>query len=252
ARTVFERMPHRDLVSWNSIVSAYARNGYMDESKFLFDQMPERDVISWTALVIAGEQCCSIDLALAVFEKIPHRNTVSWNSVIAAYAQSGSLGDAKAKFDELPERDMCSWTSLVPGFARAGLFDESMVLLERMPQLNVPDKTTLASVLTSCSHGGMVCEALALFSGMACDFGVAPAREHFCCVIDIFARSGQLILAHGIAAAMPFEAHDVVWGILLAACAASKDEIAGVRAAEKALEMDPGGTFSYVLLANLY
>lgn len=56
ARKVFEEMPHRDAVSWNGMISAYASSGNWDEAFELFERMradeKELNVVTWN--MIAG------------------------------------------------------------------------------------------------------------------------------------------------------------------------------------------------------
>src|SRR4051812_10666386 len=42
ARQLFDRMPGRDVVSWNSIITAHWHSSDVEESKKLFDSMPQR------------------------------------------------------------------------------------------------------------------------------------------------------------------------------------------------------------------
>ncbi|XP_057436227.1 pentatricopeptide repeat-containing protein At3g02330, mitochondrial [Lotus japonicus] len=53
ASMVFDRMPHRDIVSRNTMISGYAGIGNMGSAQSLFDSMPEveRDVVSWNSLL---------------------------------------------------------------------------------------------------------------------------------------------------------------------------------------------------------
>ena len=40
---VFEIMPVKDLIAWNSVLDAYASNNHMDSVVDLFNLMPSRD-----------------------------------------------------------------------------------------------------------------------------------------------------------------------------------------------------------------
>lgn len=51
ARDVFEKMPERDLVSWNVMLSGYVRNRKLSAARALFDQMPK-------GMLFRGTLCC--------------------------------------------------------------------------------------------------------------------------------------------------------------------------------------------------
>jgi pentatricopeptide repeat protein len=48
---LFDEMPHRDTVTWNTLLGAYTRRGMMDEAEKLFDEMPHRNTTSWNTMV---------------------------------------------------------------------------------------------------------------------------------------------------------------------------------------------------------
>ncbi|KAL5738672.1 hypothetical protein ACOSP7_031433 [Xanthoceras sorbifolium] len=63
AKKVFEMMPKRDCVSWNSLVTAFAVNGMVFEALEVLERMPSSD------------------------DKSP--NLVSWSAVVGGFAQNG-------------------------------------------------------------------------------------------------------------------------------------------------------------------
>ena len=48
---LFEEMPKRDLISWNSMIDGCVKCGKMENAHHLFNRMPKRDVVSWTNMV---------------------------------------------------------------------------------------------------------------------------------------------------------------------------------------------------------
>jgi len=43
ARTLFDEMPKRDVVSWTTMIAGYAKNGRVEYAQHFFDKMPLRD-----------------------------------------------------------------------------------------------------------------------------------------------------------------------------------------------------------------
>lgn len=74
ARQVFDRMPQRTLVSWNSIIVDFAANGLADEALNNFNSMQEEgfklDGVSYTGALMACSHAGLIDEGLGIFENM--------------------------------------------------------------------------------------------------------------------------------------------------------------------------------------
>lgn len=51
ARSLFEEMPVRTVVSWNSLVVGLIRNGELMEARQVFGSIPRKNVVSWDATI---------------------------------------------------------------------------------------------------------------------------------------------------------------------------------------------------------
>jgi pentatricopeptide repeat protein len=115
-----------------------------------------------------------------------------------------------------------------------------------------PDKVTFTSVLSACTHVGLVEEGRKHFRSMFVDYGIKPMGEHYSCFVDLLGRAGRLEEAENVILSMPFKPGASVWGALLSACRIHSDVERGERAAENVLKLDPADAGAYVALANIY
>jgi pentatricopeptide repeat protein len=51
ARDLFDRIPKRNVMSWNILIGGYIKNGDLGSARKLFDDMPTRNVATWNAMV---------------------------------------------------------------------------------------------------------------------------------------------------------------------------------------------------------
>ncbi|KAH7862080.1 hypothetical protein Vadar_034524 [Vaccinium darrowii] len=77
----------------------------LEEARQVFDWMPHRDIVSWTTLISGYSQWGCVDAASEVFELMPERNSVSWNAMIAAYVRSNRFQEAFALFDRMLSKE---------------------------------------------------------------------------------------------------------------------------------------------------
>ncbi|KAI3927265.1 hypothetical protein MKW92_006795, partial [Papaver armeniacum] len=130
---LFEEMPYRDVVSFNTIISASFRtNGSLGEGIELFSKMKREDLepnhITLSALIGA----CA-------------------GSSVDNYGKQMKLKEAVHAFDDIVELDLVS-CNIINCFARNGCKEKAMQIFLRLRSEGVEfDSFTLASILKTCS-----------------------------------------------------------------------------------------------------
>ncbi|XP_049380596.1 pentatricopeptide repeat-containing protein At4g02750-like isoform X2 [Solanum stenotomum] len=145
ARKVFDEMLERDVISWNSMITAYWQNGYLNESKKLFVSMPEMTVVTWNSMIAGCVENDCIDDATMYFRTMPERNIGSWNAMISGYVKYGMVEEAERLFDEMPKKNVISYTAMIDGYMKKGEIDKARLLFERMPHKNEVSWTVMIS-----------------------------------------------------------------------------------------------------------
>jgi pentatricopeptide repeat protein len=130
------------------------------------------------------------------------------------YVNCGKIGEAQGVFDRVAARDEVAWTILIAGYAQIGESEHTFRLFNRMrAECGQPNLMTFVGVLAACSHSGRVDEGVRYF--MAISY---PSIEHFCCLLDIVGRAGQMDEVLVTVNKMPFLPTPSVWHTVLSAC----------------------------------
>lgn len=262
ARRVFENMPRRDVVSWTALILGYALMEDCAEALQLYARMKEEGIMPNQRTFVAALKACG---GVAGLEKGKEIHAQIWSagvyatnphvtsSLIDMYSRCGSMGDAQRVFDGLPTRNIVTWSALIAGYSRLGESECVFQLFEMMRQAGVqPEEVTLLSVLTACSHAGMVDKGQSYFVAMSRDFSIVPAIEHYTCMIDMLGRAGRLEEAMTLASTMPVKPSGVVWRTLMSACRKWGNVDLGRRAFERAVKLNKFDAASYVMMQNIY
>ncbi|XP_028805742.1 putative pentatricopeptide repeat-containing protein At3g15130 isoform X4 [Neltuma alba] len=167
ARKLFEKLKMKDIISWNSLISGYERHGDVFETLQLFCQMIMENEVPDEATVIsmlgACNQLSALQLGSSIHSYIVKNgfgaNTAVGTALLDMYTKCGSLPSARRAFDEMPERNLASWTVIVTGFGIHGRGKEAISMFYEMLGKNIiPDEGMFTSVLSACSHSGLVDE----------------------------------------------------------------------------------------------
>ncbi|CAN6279860.1 unnamed protein product [Urochloa humidicola] len=292
ALQLFDAMPVRSVVTYNTMISGLMRNGLVDAAFEVFDRMPEQDKVSWTALIdgcvkngrhneaidcframlldgvepdyvtlIAAVSACAevgaLGLGMWVHRLVVRQELESnvrvANSLIDMYARCGQAELAAQVFGSMRKRTVVSWNSMIVGLAANGRCTNAIELFEEMRRQGFkPDAVTLTGVLSACSHAGLTDQGLRYYDLMITEHGVAPRMEHYGCVVDLLGRAGRLDEAMRVVETMPMRPNEVVLGALLAGCRMHGDLDTAEQLMQHLLELDPGGDANYVLLSNIY
>lgn len=261
ADMMFEEISSKDIVSWSSIISAYAQEGHAEESFLLFSQMRRAGIFATEfqlasllsscaamAVLDAGRQVHALMIASGV-ESDPKISS----ALINMYSKCGMISEAHRVFDDLRPENVVSWTAMINGYAEHGHCDEAIRLFNSMMDAGLePDRVAYIGVLTACSHAGLVDLGLEYFETMKEKHKMEPWKEHYGCIVDMFARAGRLREAEEVIEAMQEKADEVVWTAVLRACAVHGDTELGQRAAQRVLELDPECAGVHISLSNMY
>ncbi|KAF8412521.1 hypothetical protein HHK36_000489 [Tetracentron sinense] len=262
ARQLFDRSPERDVTSWNALIKGYVRsNRHMDAISVFRAMQDRRDVqadeITLLGVVLACTQLGALEMGSWVHAYIDKNcvkvGTSLGTALVDMYARCGSIDVAMALFKGIPERDVRTWSVMISGLAINGLASEALDLFLEMQRDGIdPDSVTFTSVLSSCSHAGMVEEGLQILGKMGNFYKVEPTIEHYGCVVDLLGRAGRLDEALGLIRRIPLKPDVVLWGALLVACRAHKNVEMGEMVAKEMLKLDPYHCGAHVFLSNVY
>ncbi|XP_020587525.1 pentatricopeptide repeat-containing protein At4g33990-like [Phalaenopsis equestris] len=264
SQVMFDQMRTRDVISWNTLIASYSQNGFANEAIELYECMGrEEEELKPVQGTFAGVlPACSHVGALRKGMKI-HGDTIKQclNSdlfvatcLVDMYAKCGSLADAAALFAMMPRTTSSGpWNAMIAGHGSHGEGKRALELFSEMEKEGVrPDHVTFVSLLSACSHGGLVQEGRECFQLMKLRYGIEPMVKHYACMVDLLGRAGFLNEAYKLIEKMPLKPDGGVWGALLAACRIHGDVELGRLASKWLFEFDSENVGYYVLLSNLY
>ncbi|PON49396.1 DYW domain containing protein [Trema orientale] len=168
AYRVFLNIPKKDVVSWNSMITAFVQGNCAEEAFDLFramevENMKPNDVTMVGVLSACGKKV-DIEFGRWLCSYIERNgiavNLTLNNAMLDMYVKCGSVEDAKLLFDKMPEKDVVSWTTMLDGYARLGKYEEAQRVFDAMPNQDIAAWNALIS---SYEQNGKPKEALAVF-----------------------------------------------------------------------------------------
>lgn len=260
AREIFDSLKCPDVVAWTAMIVGYAHNGLISNALALFRSMiregPKPNSYTLAALLSVFSSLASLDHGKqlhAVAIRLEEASSISvGNALITMYSRSGSIRDARKIFNQICSyRDTLTWTSMILALAQHGLGNVAIELFEKMLKINLkPDHITYVSVLSACTHVGLVEQGKSYFNLMKNVHNIEPTSSHYACMIDLLGRAGLLEEAYNFIRTMPIEPDVVAWGSLLSSCRVHKNVDLAIVAAKKLLFIDPNNSGAYSALAN--
>ncbi|MCL7047768.1 hypothetical protein MKW94_026665 [Papaver nudicaule] len=251
-----------DVSFVNTLISTYGKcsadgNGEnVIRARSLFDRMIVRDMVSWNAMIAVYEQNRSGSDALKLFRRMLSENVdFDYITLVNMYAKCACIDLARDVFDRLPERTVVSWTAMIYAFAVNGHGNDALEMFSRMLKEKVkPNSFTFIAILTACNHSGLVEEGRKYYKSMNEGNAIGPSVENCACIVDLLGRAGLLTEAFEFIENMPVEPDAGVWGALLSACCTYENvEMAEPeRIAEHLFRFDPQSETYYVLLSKIY
>ncbi|PKU81826.1 Pentatricopeptide repeat-containing protein [Dendrobium catenatum] len=173
-------------------------------------------------------------------------------SILNMYAKCGNITCARRCFDNMVYRDIVTWSSMMESYAIHGMGLEAIKLFHQMQEAGVsPNSITFLSLLSSCSHSGLLYEGCQVFTSMTENFGIKADLSHYTCMVDLLARAGKLTEALNLIHSMDVKPDWRIWGALLASCRVHGNIKIGECVAQRMFELEPDNVGYHIILSNM-
>ncbi|KAK1421506.1 hypothetical protein QVD17_23895 [Tagetes erecta] len=251
-----------DDVVLNTMISAFAHNQQGEDALKLFVKMQNGNVyVSEHTLTSILDACGALTVLQqgkqvhALVTKMgSDQNTYVVGALINMYSKCGNIDEACHVFDQAVYKNNILWTSLITAYAQSGRGLDALKIFDHlvMEKRFHPDHVCFTVVLTACNHSGLLDKGISYFKKMTSEYDLAPEIDQYACLIDLYARKGDLKSAKKVMEEMPFDANAVMWSSFLSSCKEYGNVELGREAAYKLFELEPHSPVPYLILADIY
>ncbi|KAJ0986946.1 hypothetical protein J5N97_005302 [Dioscorea zingiberensis] len=251
AMKLFELMDgNRDVVSWNSIISACLKDGQFVEALFLFREMLESGIRMNSYNVVSALQACAELLLLKLGMQIhaslwkcgKNVQVYEANALIAMYARCGRMDDAARVFIEITEKDYVSWNSMLSGCVQNGLNMDAISFFRELLEVGMkPDQVSVISVASALGRlgnilNGMEVHAYSIKQGFESNLQVGNT------LMDMYAKCSLPYYAGRVFRQMPDKDY-ISWTTAMAVLAQNHQHLEALElfreVQKKGMQVDP-------------
>ncbi|KAG4209900.1 hypothetical protein ERO13_A02G157102v2 [Gossypium hirsutum] len=279
ARSVFDTMDERSILSLTTIIvfnlfNRMRQMGYVSQDMVLFVK-----IIS--SCVESGNLLLASSVHSLVLKSGFHGEALIDNSVLNMYSKCGDIVSARQVFEMVDEKCIFLWTSMIAANTQHGYPAEALDLFKSLLITDLkPNEATIASILSACADlgslsignkiehyaeevfAGVLHKALAVWSSIINGYAIYGMGNE---ALKLFHRMQitrpcsldhvvftSILLACSHSGLMRLQVQSQVWAPLLSSCRKHHNIELGEYVAKKLLDLNPGNTSSYVLMANIY
>ncbi|KVH99308.1 pentatricopeptide repeat-containing protein At1g18485 [Cynara cardunculus var. scolymus] len=165
ADKVFEFMPKRNLVTWNSLISGFANNGFSRKSIDLFMEflVGEDSLMPDVATLVTFLPVCGAEREVSIGQAIHslavklglYQDLMVQNALMDMYLKCGCMLEARIILDKNENKNVVSWNSIIWGYSREGEVEQTFESLRQMQMGGDgvrPDQITVLNVLKVCLY----------------------------------------------------------------------------------------------------
>lgn len=139
ARKLFDDMTQRNVVSYNTIIGGYSRDGNAEEAWNLFSDM-RRYAFEPTQHTFAGMlSCASLKLsqgfqlqALMVKSGLFQTDPYAGTALLSLFGRNGCIDELLCAFEEMPQKNLVIWNTVISLFGNYGFAEDAMFLFREL------------------------------------------------------------------------------------------------------------------------
>lgn len=154
----------KDIFVRSALIDMYAKCGFINEARGLFDNMPERNTVTWNSMIFGYANHGHSDKAIEVFNKMLREeerelNHLTFTAALTACSHAGMVPLGESLFQLMQEKygiepRLEHYACVVDLLGKAGKLAEAYGFIQRMPM--EPDLFVWGALLGACRQHGNV------------------------------------------------------------------------------------------------
>ena len=136
---VFGEMTQRNVVSYNTIIGGYSRNGseekawnlFCDMKHYGFEPTPHTfaGLLSSASLKLSrGFQLQALMVKSGLFHADPYAGT----ALLSLFGRNECIDELVCAFEEIPQKNLVTWNTLISLFGNYGFVEDTMFYFESL------------------------------------------------------------------------------------------------------------------------
>uniref|UniRef100_A0A0E0K8H5 DYW domain-containing protein n=1 Tax=Oryza punctata TaxID=4537 RepID=A0A0E0K8H5_ORYPU len=162
AERVFDGMPGRDIVTWNTMVDGYVSNGLGSLALACFHEMHDALEVQHDSVgIIAALAACCLEFSLVQGKEIHgyvirhglEQDVKVGTSLLDMYCKCGEVAYAESVFASMPLRTVVTWNCMIGGYALNERPDEAFDCFMQMRAEGLQvEVVTAINLLVACAQ----------------------------------------------------------------------------------------------------
>ncbi|WCJ29711.1 Pentatricopeptide repeat (PPR) superfamily protein [Euphorbia peplus] len=163
AKTVFDNMVEKSVVSWATMIGAYTQCNQSREALKLFERMESENVTPNDVTLVNVLTACARARDLAMTKRVHgyiDENGFGFHeilntSLMDVYCKCGCVSLARDLFDRMQRKNLFCWNIMINGHVEESEYEEALLLFREMQTQGIRgDEVTMVSLLLACIHLG--------------------------------------------------------------------------------------------------